>query len=203
MKTDKQGVPLVYVALGDSTGAGVGARDGRGYVARLFHRIERVREGSRLVNLCFSGATTADVLRAQLGHVEREMPTLVTLGIGINDAQRLTPEQYAGNYEEIITRLKAATDAPIVVTNIPDISCAPVIPAPMREEAHQRILVFNELIRGIAERQNLLLVDVYEKSREVVPSHPEFFCPDGFHPSDEGYEFWAHTMWPTVKQVIL
>jgi lysophospholipase L1-like esterase len=57
--------PIVYVALGDSTGAGVGARDG-GYVLRLFKRIEEQRPGSKLVNLCVSGATTTDVLREQL-----------------------------------------------------------------------------------------------------------------------------------------
>jgi hypothetical protein len=32
--------PIVYVALGDSTGAGVGARNGGSYVARLFKRLE-------------------------------------------------------------------------------------------------------------------------------------------------------------------
>jgi lysophospholipase L1-like esterase len=202
MSEGKEGAPVIYVALGDSTGAGVGARKGGGYVARIFHRIERVRAGSRLTNLCVSGATSTDVLRAQLPRVADVRPTLLTLGIGINDAQRLTPEQYGRNYEEIITRLTELEGAAVVVTNIPDISSAPVIPAPMREEAHRVILVFNEIIRGVAERHRLLLVDVYEQSREVVPAHPEFFSPDGFHPSDEGYEYWAQMMWPTVKKAI-
>jgi acyl-CoA thioesterase-1 len=57
--------PIVYVALGDSTGSGVGARNG-GYVARLFKRMVERRPGSRLVNLCVSGSTTTDVLRGQL-----------------------------------------------------------------------------------------------------------------------------------------
>src|SRR5687768_2353819 len=56
---------ITYVALGDSTGSGVGATQG-GYVARLFKRIVTHRPGSRLTNLCFSGATTSDVLREQL-----------------------------------------------------------------------------------------------------------------------------------------
>src|SRR5436309_1752244 len=58
--------PVVYVALGDSTGVGMGARKGGGYVARLFERIERERPRSRVVNLCVSGARTDDVLRGQL-----------------------------------------------------------------------------------------------------------------------------------------
>ncbi len=54
MAGDKNAAPVVYAALGDSTGAGVGASDGRGYVARLFVRIEHERPRSRLINLCVS-----------------------------------------------------------------------------------------------------------------------------------------------------
>ncbi|MCA1849639.1 MAG: SGNH/GDSL hydrolase family protein [Acidobacteria bacterium] len=201
---DRASAPVVYVALGDSTGVGVGARHGGGYVARVFHRIERVRPGSRLVNLCVSGATTTDVLRGQISRVEGARPTLVTLGIGINDLTRnVSVEQFARNYEEIVARLKeSAAGAPIVLTNIPDISFAPAVPAFMRDEARRRLLRYNERIAEISERHGLMLVDACGKSHEVVPSHPEFFSPDGFHPSEEGYEFWAVSMWPTVKEAI-
>jgi lysophospholipase L1-like esterase len=201
---EERAMPVVYLALGDSTGVGVGARKGGGgYVARVFERIERVRPGSRLVNLCVSGATTSDVLRSQVGRVGAASPTLVTLGIGINDVSRqVSVEQFARNYEEIILRIKKETDAPIVLTNIPDISNAPAVPVFLRAEALRRINLYNQSIREIAARHNLLVVDAYEKSHAVIPTHPEFFSSDGFHPSDEGYEFWAVTIWPTVKQAI-
>ena len=200
---DERGMAVVYVALGDSTGAGVGARKGGGYVARIFERIERVRPGSRLVNLCVSGATTADVLRSQVSRIGEAQPTLVTLGIGINDVSRqVSVEQFARNYEEIILRIKKETSAPIVLSNIPDVSHAPAVPAFLRAEALRRINLYNRSIEEIAARQGLLVVDAYEKSHAVIPTHPEFFSSDGFHPSDEGYEFWAVTMWPTVKQAI-
>jgi acyl-CoA thioesterase I len=195
--------PVVYLALGDSTGVGVGARQGGGYPARLMERIERVRPGSRLVNLCVSGATTSDLLRAQVGRVGEARPTLVTVGIGINDVSRqVSPEQFARNYEEIVTRLRAQTDAPVVVTNLPDISHAPAVPVFLREEARRRIELFNARIAEIASRHGLRIVDTYAKSSAVIPTHPEFFSPDGFHPSDEGYEFWAFEMWPAVKAAI-
>src|SRR5207253_1140514 len=85
MRVTEKGVPVIYAALGDSTGVGVGARDGSGYVARLFTRITRVRPGSKLTNVCVSGATTADVLRTQIEPALSARPTLITLGIGIND----------------------------------------------------------------------------------------------------------------------
>ena len=198
-----QGQPVVYAALGDSTGVGVGARKGGGYVARLFHRIERVRPGARLVNLCASGATTADVLRSQVGRVAEARPTLVTIGIGINDVTRQVPvEQFARNFEEIVARLRAQTDAPVVVSNLPDVSHAPAVPAFLREEARRRILLYNSRIAEAASRHRLPLADSFEKSAAVIPTHPEFFSPDGFHPSEEGYEFWAFEMWPTVKKAL-
>jgi len=203
MSVEDKGGPLVYVALGDSTGAGVGARRGGGYVARLFQRIERVRPGSRLVNLCVSGATTGDVLRGQVGRVGDARPSLVTLGIGINDLTRqATPEQFARNFDEIVTRLRAQTAAPVVVSNLPDVSHAPAVPAFLREGARHAILLYNERIADAAARHGLHLADSFEKSAAVVPTHPEFFSADGFHPSEEGYEFWAFEMWPAVKRAL-
>src|SRR2546421_8729994 len=158
--TVQTNAPVVYVALGDSTGVGVGARRGGGYVARLFERIERVRPGSRVVNLCVSGARTDDALRGQVPRVAALHPTLVTVGIGINDVANGVPlERFAVNYEAIMKRLRAATNAPIVATNIPDISPAPAVPEFARAEAARRIALFNERIAQIAAAHQVTLVD--------------------------------------------
>lgn len=195
--------PVVYVALGDSTGVGVGARRGGGYVARLFERIGRERAGSRVTNLCVSGAETRDLVRSQLPRVASLKPTLVTVGIGINDVTHgIGAEQFRRNYEELASGLRAATAAPVVLTNVPDISTAPRVPVFMREALRRQIALFNEVIADVAGRHGFVLVDAYEMSRRVIPRHPEFFSADGFHPSDEGYEYWAKMMWPAVKEVI-
>jgi lysophospholipase L1-like esterase len=202
MTKEEQRAPVVYTALGDSTGVGVGAKQGGGYVARLFERIRRERSDARLTNLCVSGATTDDVLRGQLKAAISSHPNLITLGIGINDiGHGLSAETFARNYEEIIKRLKE-TGARIIVTNIPDISFAPVVPAYARDETRARVNVFNEKVHTIAERYGLLVVDIYTETHNVIPTHPEFFSEDGFHPSDAGYEYWAKTMWPAVKAAI-
>ncbi|HEX2272028.1 MAG TPA: SGNH/GDSL hydrolase family protein [Pyrinomonadaceae bacterium] len=193
---------IVYVALGDSTGSGVGARNG-GYVARLHKRLLEQRPGSELLNLCVSGSTTEDVVRGQLQRGVNRSPDLVTLGIGINDiGHGFTIEQFARNYEEILRTLKEKTQAAIVVTNIPDISSAPRIPAPMRNEYQQQIARFNERLEEIARRHDVTVFDIYSITRRELPSHPEYFSADGFHPSDEGYELWAKEMWSTLAKVI-
>ncbi|HKO62853.1 MAG TPA: SGNH/GDSL hydrolase family protein [Pyrinomonadaceae bacterium] len=191
-----------YVALGDSTGVGVGARNG-GYVARLFKRIEPARRGSTITNLCISGATTRDVLSRQLERGIAADPNLVTLGIGINDiGHGLALEEFAENYDAILTRLKQGTKATIVVSNLPDISSAPRIPATMRSEYQQRIILFNQKLEEIAGRHGVIVFDVFSITHEQLAQHPEYFSADGFHPSDPGYELWAEHMWPTIARVI-
>lgn len=193
---------IVYVALGDSTGAGVGARNG-GYVARLFKRLVERRPGSTLNNLCVSGSTTEDVLRGQLEKGVAMNPDLVTLGIGINDiGHGMTLDQFSRNYDQILSTLKEKTRAQIVVTNIPDISTAPQIPGPMRRQYQLQIIQFSKRLEEIAARHGVTVFDVYAITTKELPSHPEYFSRDGFHPSDEGYELWAEQMWPTVARVI-
>lgn len=190
-----------YVALGDSTGAGVGAREG-GYVARLFKQIVAQRPGSKLTNFCVSGATTSDVLQGQLDRGIAADPNLVTLGIGINDiGHGYELEQFAENYDAILTKLKT-TRATIVVANLPDISSAPRIPQQLRGEYQQRIVAFNSKLHEVANRHGVTVFDIFGITHEQLPAHPEYFSADGFHPSDAGYQLWADQMWPAIARTI-
>ena len=194
--------PINYLALGDSTGIGVGARNG-GYVERIFKRILAERPDAKLTNLCVSGATTSDVLQGQLDRGVAIKPNLVTLGIGINDiGHGVSLEAFAQNFETILRRLRNETQSRIVVTNIPDISSAPRIPEFARREYQQLIVTFNERLEAIAASHEVTVFDVRKVTHEQLPSHPEFFSSDGFHPSDAGYELWAKEMWPLVAQTI-
>jgi acyl-CoA thioesterase I len=194
---------IVYVALGDSTGSGVGATTGGGYVARLFKRVSDQRPGSELVNLCVSGATTEDVVRGQLQLGVDKSPQLVTVGIGINDiGHGFEIDQFAKNYEQILTTLKEKTQAEIVVSNIPDVSSAPRIPASLRSEYQRQIIMFNERLEEVARRHGVTVFDVFTITQRELPAHPEYFSNDGFHPSDQGYELWAEQMWPTLSRII-
>jgi len=194
--------PISYLALGDSTGTGVGAKEG-GYVARLFRRLADIRPDSKLTNLCVSGATTADLLRDQLDRGARAKPNLITVGVGINDiGHDFTLDRFSRNYEVILSTLRVKTTAQIVVTNIPEISSAPRIPLAMRNQYQQRIVQYNQKLEEVASRYGVIVFDVYTITRQQLPDHPEYFSADGFHPSDQGYELWADSMWPTVARVV-
>jgi lysophospholipase L1-like esterase len=193
---------IVYVALGDSTGIGLGARNGGGYVERLFGRIQKVDPGSRLINLSMSRATTSDVLAKELNRFSETHATLVTLSIGVNDlAEDVSEEKFAKNYDMIVSRLKEAK-IPIIVTNLPDIASSPAMVKLDIENVRSRVEQFNRRIEEIAKRQGVLLVDLYQSYGSAVQPRSELFSADGFHPSDLGYELWAEAMWPTVERAI-
>jgi acyl-CoA thioesterase I len=190
------------VALGDSTAVGVGAARGGGYPDQLASRLRREGLSVGLTNLGVSGARTADVAQGQLKRAVAAQPTLVTLGIGVNDLWRGTSlESFAEDLERIARRLKQ-TGAPVVVSNLPDLALAPVarlVPSSLYEG---RIEPFNEQLAELCRRHGLYLVDLYGASRAYIPAHPEFFSGDGFHPSEAGYTQWAEFLYPTVRGLI-
>lgn len=195
-------LPVVYLALGDSTGAGVGSSNASGYARRLFLRIKHSRPGSLLVNGCQNGATTQDLLHHQMKDLSNIHPTLITIGVGANDLIRgVKPEDFGRNYESILLRLTGQTKAEIILMNIPDLSLAPAVPSYMRETARRHIIGFNKQIEVIAGRHNVVVVDLYAMTPEFS-KHPKFFSGDGIHPSDTGYEFWAKAIWPTVQAAL-
>lgn len=189
---------LRYVALGDSTGAGVGAREGGGYVERLFQRLRKTRPGVGLLNLCVPGATSATARSSQLPRAVSAKPQLFTLCIGGNDLWRGVP---AATYEENLESLVSAlvgTGARGVLCNIPDLSLAPVARTVPPEMYEGRFQVLNSAIRRVGAQYGVRVVDIFTASQREIPTHPEFFCPDGFHPSSEGYAFWAELAWPPL-----
>jgi lysophospholipase L1-like esterase len=194
---------LRYVALGDSSGVGVGARNG-GYVEHLFQRLRRVRAGVGLLNLAVSGATSATVLSGQLPKAIRSRPHVVTLAVGINDLWRgVEPHQFESNLEQLARSL-AGTGAPVVLANLPDMSLAPVARLATHflpiELISARIAAFNEAVARVVSRHGLVGVDLHTPSREELPRSPDYFSPDGFHPSDVGYMRMAEHFWPALRE---
>lgn len=190
------GKRVVYLALGDSTGLGVGSVSGNGYVERVLQRMKGEYAEARLIKLCILGATTRR-FRLMMSEGINVRPTLVTLSIGINDLlQEVTEEEFEANYKDIVKSLRVL-HAPIVVTNLPDVVSTPALSR--RKDIRKRLYLFNKRIEAIANNEGLYLVDLYDASVKVIGAHPKYFSSDRFHPSDAGYELWAQIMWPAVK----
>jgi acyl-CoA thioesterase-1 len=190
---------LLYVALGDSTAAGVGTRSGGGYPERLVGKLRQAYPALKLLNLGQSGAITSDVLASQVPRALRTRPRVITLGVGINDVGLQLPDDaFALNLEEIVVAL-CKLGGRIAIGNIPDMALSPAVTRLVpRSFYERRIELFNEHVTATAGRHHLTLIDLFAWSRVALPGRPELFSPDGFHPSELGYDVWAERMLPPV-----
>jgi acyl-CoA thioesterase I len=196
---------LSYAALGDSTGVGVGARDGRGYVVRVFERIREREPGARLLNLCVSGATSTEVVRHQLPRALTSAPQLVSVFMGINDLVRgVAPATFARNVASVAEALDAQSSRALFCT-LPDLTHAPVASTFLsalglaRTVFESRTLVYNEHVRHCAREHGHAVCDLFSVA---LRDRAHFFSDDGFHPASEGYEELAVLLWRELQPLL-
>src|SRR4030042_975225 len=110
-----------YVALGDSAAVGVGASiPDKGYVGLIFEKLKEKYPKASLNNLAVSGATTTDLINAQLNKAKTFKPDLVTISVGANDITgQITDEIFSQNIEQALTTLDDE-NLRIVLTHITD-----------------------------------------------------------------------------------
>ncbi len=193
-----------YVALGDSTGVGVGSNNDGGYPERLYQRLKKAGVKAGIMNLAQSGATTAELMSGPLHKAVEVRPSLVTLGIGSNDLWRMVPVSgFTLNLGHIADTLEK-TGAHVVVSNIIDLSRAPIATMLDALQIPKAVLVarifdFNARIAELAKRPRFTVVDLFSVSVREGPAFSQLFGADGFHPSAMGYERWADELWPHVE----
>jgi lysophospholipase L1-like esterase len=197
--------PLLYVALGDSTVAGIGASaPERSYVSRLHRRLLAVYPRAELLNLGRSGATSGDVVRGPLASAIQRSPGLVTISVGPNDiTSGVTAGEFRSNLDAILAALAQRTRALVVVNLLPDLAVTPRFRGTAEERTvGERSRAFNAVIERLARDHGALVVDLYGPSRREVPRRPELVAADGYHPSDEGYAVWAALVWQELARRI-
>jgi acyl-CoA thioesterase I len=190
--------PAVYVALGDSTGVGMGAGN-RGYPARLAARSMRP---VRLVNLCVSGARAEDLVRDQLEPALAARPAVATLAIGINDVIGETPpERFEAAVERAVSAV-AAAGARLVIVTIPDLSLSPRVEGgAARAGVLGRTRELNERLAAVARRHGVPLADLFGPGAEVYGGDGTL-SGDRFHPSAKGYERWVEAIAPAFDGAV-
>jgi acyl-CoA thioesterase I len=195
------GAPVTYVALGDSTALGVGARQGGGYPQRLARKLEASGVPVKLENDAVSGATVADLRRVQLPRLLGSSPALVTIGIGLNDVVHGRKQAEFARDLEVVADQVGRTKAAVIITTLPDLTRAPSAKgAP--PSLGRRLAAFDATIRTVAERHGFQLVDLGAATRRPPGELAKLYSDDGFHPSAEGYDLWAGAMWPAVERAL-
>jgi acyl-CoA thioesterase I len=179
---------IVYLAIGASDAAGVGAEPlTHGYVFRIAEELDQHVDEVFLAPLAIPGAGTEQLDGALELFLESEAePNLVTVWTGANDVIRgEDADDFEGELEDMFERLRDRTDGVIVAANIPDLTELPRFrEEPDDDVTRERIEEFNEIIAERAEDHDALLVDLYSEPVEDDLVSDE----DGFHPNDEGHQ---------------
>lgn len=197
-----------YVALGDSSGVGVGAGNDGGYPERLYKKLKAHGVNAGILNLAQSGAQSHDVLRSHVQRAADKQPALVTLGIGANDLWRLVPDDEFADNLEAIAEVLQPTGARVVVSNLVDLGRAPIA---VKAQAwvgitphliSERVQLFNARIARLSLRPGFEVVDLFTPSHDELRGPNSYFSSDGFHPSAHGYDRWAELCWPAVLRAL-
>jgi len=198
---------VVYVALGASDAAGVGASDPNrtAYVPLL---IARLPKGSSALNLGISGETLHGALADELPQAIAQQPTLITVWLVGNDFKGCVPlSQYGADLNTLLTQLQTKTHAKVYVANAPDFSALPAVQQQAAEAgAFCGVGASQAAIRGLAQQWNTVidasvanhgdtLVDLFHSD---LTTHPDYIYTDGFHPSDKGYLALANLFWAQI-----
>ena len=171
----------IVVCIGDSiTHGNVGCN----YVDILSDRLGS--KGFQFINAGINSEHAYNVLQ-RLDEVIECRPDFVTILIGTNDSnksrtdaaarkamrrmrlpQRPTAEWYRANLFEICRRLKAKTAARVAILSLP------IITEDVSHPAFKHSLEYIEIIKEVAEKENLTYLPLREKMTEIVRGKPSF-----------------------------
>jgi lysophospholipase L1-like esterase len=194
--------PLRLVLLGDSSALGVGVSRVQdtvgGHLAALLNREGMQSRRVELSTVAVARSRSVDlatqVARALLGH----RPDVAVILVGANDATGLRrPAEAAAHLAAAVRRLRAA-GAAVVVGTCPDLGAVRAVAPPLRQ-------MVGWLGRRMAQAQiraatdaGASVVDLAAETGPVFRADRGTLCHDGYHPSADGYQVWAHALYPAV-----
>ena len=176
--------------FGDSITAGYGLSEEQAFPALLQNKIDERGWPFTVINGGLSGDTSAGGLR-RISWMLREPVDVFILELGGNDGLRGTsPEVTKQNLQQIINRVwEANRDTEIILAGMQ-------IPPNLGISFTQR---FREIFGELAEKNNAALIPFL---LEGVGGIPALNQPDGIHPTAEGHEILAETVWHTLEPVL-
>ena len=192
---------LVYVSLGDSLTAGVGVNNYEQSYPYLIAEKLSVKNNVILKDRSKVGFKSSDVKDALLPLAISDKPDIVTLLVGINDIRdNVSKDEFKKNYEQIIKSLTQETKAKIYIINIPFIGSDRLILPPYNYYFDYKTNEFNEIIKDIAKENNIQYIDLYSLTKKEFKKSDSYYSADLFHPSAEGYAFWADVIYDNFNK---
>lgn len=176
---------ITWVFVGDSITHGCLHTNGeRNFFEHLneYIRWNKGRSRDYFINTAVSGYTTKDLLKEVHERILRFNPQVVILMIGMNDSSSeanpdITLNIFNDNLKCLISKVIECRAIPILQTS------NTILKDPSRKDFKK----YMDIIRGIAEKNNLLLVDNYLHWSENEGKSTEWLN-DSIHPNELGHK---------------
>lgn len=181
------------LVLGESTVAGLGARDHeRALAGRFAHYLSQAlkrRIDWQVVGK--NGVTARRTIEELMPLVPKEPFEHVLLGLGGNDVMRLSsPKKWRGDMHELIGIIREnSPDSTIYMSNCPMIVMSPIMPEPIKSILWRLSQMHDANAKEFTA--SLERVNYYPQPVDVPL---EGFFADGLHPSEQGYDDWSRAM---------
>ena len=177
----------VVVVAGDSTAFGVGALPAESTAGRLAAAFPR----ARVVNVARSGARIGHVVE-QLDRVDCPAADLVLVQACANDVLEFRPvAKVEADLRAAISRARRLSRN-IVLMPGQNFSVAPFFLRPLSAVIMWHAVKIHAIVKRVTAEEGVIFVDLFrDPSADPFVQEPRrYYCPDGLHPSGEGYAIW-------------
>ena len=182
--------PKTIIFFGDSLTAGYGVDPDEAFPGLVQQKITAAKLPWRVVNAGLSGETTAGGLR-RLDWVLRQPVDIFVIELGGNDGLRgIAPAASRSNLQAMIDRIR--TQQPHVTIVLAGMQLPPNLG---REHTRE----FAAMYPDLATANRLPLIPFLLDGVGGVPS---LNLPDGIHPTAEGHEIVARTVWSVIQPLL-
>jgi len=177
--------------FGNSITAGFGLDEDEAFPGLIQKRIDSLGLAYEVINGGLSGETTASG-RTRIDWFLEEKPSIFVLELGGNDGLRGIPlHETKANLKAIIEKVASQyPDTKIVLAGME-------LPPNMGDDYTR---AFRELYKSIASENKALIFIPF--LLDGVGGNPELNLPDGIHPTAEGHQIIAETLWPYLEKIL-
>ncbi|WEK71126.1 MAG: GDSL-type esterase/lipase family protein [Candidatus Chryseobacterium colombiense] len=176
------------------------------------YALQKYNEGSNeliIFNLGIGGETTGGLLKRMPYEMEARNAAdgnIIFIGYGANDlamkegVQMVNPEKFETNILAAIQEAKKYSDDIYLVSILPfSKNVDGVVVASGKLRTNHEVLVYNQILKNIADENSLHYVDFYSaflEDKEILLS------ADGVHPNEKGYGIMAEIAIPIIEKYL-
>jgi len=175
------------VVAGDSTAFGVGALPAESTAGRLAAAFPN----ARVINVARSGSRIGDVVE-QLESLDIDRADLILIHAGANDVLEFrSVKKVEADAQLAIARAKKLSPNVVLMPGH-NFSVAPFFLRGIKRIIMWHAVRVHATITRVTAEMDVIFVDLFRHPTDeaFVKEPHRYYCPDGLHPSAEGYALW-------------